>query len=114
MLATRPAQSSLFKACPGTFYNILANLVNRSNHQGCLITQFKKAQITVLVKKQGFDSENPASYRPISNLKTISKVMERLVLTRITGQRTGIKLTSWFIVMVIKQTIILTTVTNYR
>ena len=78
--------TSLLKACPGTFSDISANLANLSIHQGCFPTQFKKAQITPLVKTQGLNSEDPASYRPISNLNTISKIIERLVLTRITAR----------------------------
>jgi Reverse transcriptase (RNA-dependent DNA polymerase) len=38
------------------------------------------AQVTPFLKKQGLDKSQPSSYRPISNLNTISKVIERLVL----------------------------------
>ena len=36
-----------------------------------------------LLKKAGLDSSQPANYRPISNLPTVSKVLERLVLARL-------------------------------
>ena len=36
-----------------------------------------------LLKKPGLDKEQMSSYRPISNLTTISKVIERLVLDRL-------------------------------
>ena len=36
-----------------------------------------------LLKKPGLDKEQMSSYRPISNLVTISKVIERLVLDRL-------------------------------
>jgi len=36
-----------------------------------------------LLKKAGLDSTQPANYRPISNLPTVSKVLERLVLARL-------------------------------
>jgi hypothetical protein len=36
-----------------------------------------------LLKKAGLDQENPANYRPISNLSTISKILEKLFLARI-------------------------------
>ena len=39
------------------------------------------AQVTPLLKKEGLDASDPANYRPISNLNTISKVMERLCLS---------------------------------
>ena len=37
-----------------------------------------------LIKKDGLDANDPANYRPISNLNTISKIIERLYLTRLT------------------------------
>ena len=45
-------------------------------------SRFKKALVTPLLKKRDLDTENPANYRPISNLNTISKVIERLVLVK--------------------------------
>jgi hypothetical protein len=41
------------------------------------------AQVLPLLKKPGLDRLNPANYRPISNLNTISKIVERLVLVRL-------------------------------
>ena len=41
------------------------------------------AQITPLIKKFGLDPEDSTSYRPISNLNTISKVLERLFMARL-------------------------------
>ena len=43
-------------------------------------TAFKTAQVLPLLKKPGLDKVQMSSYRPISNLTTISKVIERLVL----------------------------------
>ena len=36
-----------------------------------------------LLKKAGLDRSSPANYRPISNLSTVSNVLERLVLARL-------------------------------
>jgi len=36
-----------------------------------------------LLKKAGLDSSQPANYRPISNLPTVSKVLKRLALARL-------------------------------
>ena len=44
---------------------------------------YKRAQVLPLLKKAGLDSSSPVNYRPISNLSTISKILERLVLTRL-------------------------------
>jgi len=39
--------------------------------------------VTPLLKKKGLDGDNVANYRPISNLHTVSKIVERLFLSRI-------------------------------
>ena len=41
---------------------------------------FKKAFITPMVKKPGMDTTDISSYRPISNLPVLSKLLERLVV----------------------------------
>ena len=46
-------------------------------------THFKRAQLLPLLKKAGLDSSLPAKYRLVSNLSTVSKVLERLALTRL-------------------------------
>jgi len=43
---------------------------------------FKTAQVLPLLKKPGLDKEQMSSYRPIYNLTTISKVIERTVGAR--------------------------------
>jgi len=43
----------------------------------------KIAQVMPLLKKTGADGENPANYRPISNLPMISKVLERLAMAQL-------------------------------
>jgi len=50
---------------------------------GTFPTLFKTAQLLPLLKKPGLDRTNPGNYRPISNLNTISKLMERLVMFRL-------------------------------
>ena len=74
--------TSLVKACSDTFSPILARLANLSFEHESFPSDFKVAQVTPLLKKRGLDSASPSSYRPISNLNTISKIIERLVMTR--------------------------------
>jgi len=47
---------------------------------------FKRAQVLPLLKKPDMDKNELANYRPISNLVTISKVLERLALNRLRPQ----------------------------
>ena len=45
--------------------------------------------MTPLLKRDGLDKNIPANYRPISNLNTISKIMERLALVRLRQHLVG-------------------------
>ena len=80
--------TSVLKRCSGVFAPLIARLTNMSFIEGRFPAQFKQAQTTPLLKKTGMDVDDPASYRPISNLNTISKVMERLALARLRQQVT--------------------------
>ena len=75
--------TSIIKRCWSTFAELIATLANLSFSDGCFPSLFKKAIVTPLLKKRGLDAENPANYRPISNLNTISKMIERLALARL-------------------------------
>lgn len=69
----------LLKACLDVFSDIIANLANLTFHHGYFPARYRMAQ------QHRLDATDPSSYRPISNLSTISKVLERLVLTRLTS-----------------------------
>ena len=75
--------TSLIKSCSCAFEPITARLANLSFQHATFPAKFKVAQVTPLLKKHGLDDNDPASFFPISNLNTISKILERLVLTRI-------------------------------
>lgn len=57
----------------------MVELFNRSLALGVVPTVFKAASITPLLKKSGMDPADTKSYRPISNLSVLSKLLERLV-----------------------------------
>ena len=61
----------------------IANMTNLSFKEGCFQSGFKTAQILPLLKKPSTDREMFANYRLISNLSTISKMVERLELVRL-------------------------------
>jgi hypothetical protein len=75
--------SSILKSCSDVFSPIIATLANKSFNQGVFPSLHKSAQIRPLLKKQGLDNEVTSNYRPISNLTTISKILEKLFLTRL-------------------------------
>jgi hypothetical protein len=57
----------------------LTELFNRSLQSGRVPALFKSAYVTPLIKKLDLDASNARSYRPISNLTVVSKLLERLV-----------------------------------
>jgi len=75
--------SSLLKQCPRSFSAIIANLANLSFSQGLFPTDYKIAQVTPILKKPNLNPDDFANYRPISNLHTLSKILERLALSRL-------------------------------
>ena len=60
--------TSLLKLCPSVF------------SEGTFPT--KSAAVTPLLKKPSLDPDNPANYRPISNLNNISKIIDHLFLSQ--------------------------------
>ena len=64
------------------FSEIIAHLANLSFAEGKCPTVFKQASVTPLIKAQSLDKSVPSNYRPISNLNFISKILERLFLSR--------------------------------
>ena len=60
----------------------LTNLFNRSLSQGYFPEIFRLAEVTPILKKSTLDPSVLSSYRPISNLPFVSKVLERAVNER--------------------------------
>jgi len=65
------------------FAVIIAELANLSFRDGQFPDCYKTAQVLPLLKKARANRDNPANYRPISNLSTISKVLERLAMAQL-------------------------------
>lgn len=57
----------------------LSLVFNKYLDEGLFPESFKEAIITPLLKKENLDKDDLLSYRPISNLQFLSKLMERLV-----------------------------------
>jgi len=71
------------KSCQDVFAPVIAKLANLSLRSGKFAACYKRVQVLPLLKKAGLDTPSPANYRPISNLSTVSKILERLVLARL-------------------------------
>ena len=61
----------------------IVEVFNRWLARGHFPAGFKKAFITPTVKKPGMDTTDVSSYRPISNLPVLSKLLERLVVRQL-------------------------------
>jgi len=67
-------------------------MYNRSLVHGVVPAAFKTAYITPLLKKSGLDPADVKSYRPISNLSVLSKLLERLVARQLIDYLTAFNL----------------------
>ena len=63
----------------------LTKLVNASLNTGVVPKCFKHALVTPLIKNSKLDSNSMGSYRPISNLLYVSKLLERCVASQLNG-----------------------------
>jgi len=61
----------------------VVELFNRSLSEGRFPAVFKEAFITPVMKKAGLDATDTSSYRPISNLSVVSKLLERLIVSHL-------------------------------
>jgi len=82
---------SLLKDCAEVFTPAITILANLSLQTGKFPARFKSAQVLPLLKRAGLDRSLPVNYRPISNLSTVSNVLERLVLARLRPHLTNSK-----------------------
>jgi len=82
--AADPLSVPLLKQVANDISPILTELFNRSLAAGRFPSAFKQAFVTPVSKKPGLDAAQVSSYRPISNLSVISKLLERLVTKQLT------------------------------
>ena len=64
--------------------SILVKLINASLDSATFPSSMKHAIVSPLVKKPGMDLSSLSSYRPISNLPFVSKLLERVVAYQLT------------------------------
>lgn len=78
-----PFPSKLVMSISTTLLPHLVHLFDCSLSTGIFPKEFKHAFIKPLLKKPSLDPESPSSYRPVSLLPFFSKILERLVSSRI-------------------------------
>ena len=82
----------LFKLCARELAPFLSYLFSRSFAVGVVPCSYKAAYVTPLLKKPDLDRMDARSYRPISNLSVVSKLLERLAARRLVSYLTSANL----------------------
>ena len=72
-----------YKSVSGSDFEARRTSRKLSFTEGCFPDRFKWAQVTPLLKRVGVDKNIPVNYWRISNLNTISKIMEGLASVRL-------------------------------
>ena len=73
----------LIKSCLDSLLLPITNIINLALSEGIFPDSFKSASVRPLLKKHNLPTDDLSSYRPISNLNFISKVLERIIHSRI-------------------------------
>ena len=77
--------TSLLKSCLDVLIKPITIIVNMSLSEGSFPSTFKHALVKPLLKKHNLAQDELSSYRPISNLNFISKVLERIIYARVSS-----------------------------
>jgi len=84
-----PIPTWLLKECSSLLVPTITNIVNLSLITGQFHPTLKESIISPLLKKPTLDNEELSNYRPISNLSLISKIIERVVKSRLMDHLTS-------------------------
>ena len=90
--ALDPLPTPLLKECSSVLLPILTKIINLSLSGAEVPLTMKQALVKPLLKKTILDPEILKNYRPISNLSFVSKLIERIVASRLETHLTVYKL----------------------
>ena len=78
-----PLPTILLKACLDTLLKSITDIINASLCSGLFPDDFKHAYVNPLLKKTYLPKEDLNSYKPVSKLSFISKILEKVVARRL-------------------------------
>ena len=78
-----PIPTTSLKSCIDSLIVPITNIVNKSLKECVFPSAFKTAHVIPLLKKSYLDKNDLKNYRPVSNLSFISKVVEKVVASRL-------------------------------
>ena len=84
--------TTIFKELSSVLYPILLDLINLSLSTSVFPSVLKSSFIIPTIKNASLDPSSLSSYRPVSNLSFISKIMERVVYEQISAYLTAFSL----------------------
>ena len=73
----------LLKQCMPTILPTLTKIINISLKSGIFPTSLKQAIVTPIIKKTSLDPNELKNYRPVSNIKCFSKIMEKCAMSQL-------------------------------
>ena len=79
-----PIPTWLVKPCLPVLLPLITAIINSSLKSGCFPSAFKKAIVRPTLKDHKLDPEALSSYRPVSNLPFVSKLIEKVVYQQLT------------------------------
>ena len=75
--------TGLLKQCSQQLSPVISNIINKSLSQSSVPDSLKKAIVRPLLKKNDLDPNIMKNYRPVSNLPTLEKLLEKVVSGRL-------------------------------
>ncbi|XP_062616028.1 uncharacterized protein LOC134277728 [Saccostrea cucullata] len=81
--ALDPLPTSILKKNLDAIVPFITNIINSSFDQSDVPSLFKEALVRPLLKKSELDKDVYKNYRPVSNLPFVSKILEKVVATRL-------------------------------
>ena len=78
-----PIPTPILTSCLDSLLPMITAIVNKSLEESHVPTSVKTAVVRQLPKKPCLDKEEFKNYRPVSNLPFISKILQKVVLTRL-------------------------------
>ncbi len=83
-----PIPTNLLRDVLPVIAPVITNIVNSCLSSGTFPSELKSAIVKPLLKKPSLDSNNLKNYRPVSNLSFLSKVIEKVVASRLLDHMT--------------------------
>ena len=78
-----PLPTGLGKDCIDVLVTPIVSIVNLSLSAGCFPTHSKSSLVSPLLKKRTLNRDDMKNYRPVSNLSFLSKILEKVVASRL-------------------------------